>query len=542
MRVTASKAGVRVKAYAGTTGVLVACDVDEDARQRLLGFAIERKVGRARAEWLLGKLGFEGEHVDEGRYFPSNERPFQKFRWSDYRVEPGASYAYTVHPVYGTPDAPDVHDGPTVKVKTTTRTPSGHTVLFNRAAAASQAFSKKFPRVDEAMTAARTADREYTPPADVRAWLARGLLDQILSTIDRATGSDWALDIAAYEYEEPDVVRAVRAAHRRGVKVRVVYHARADDDQTDENEHHLRSLPARVKRARVTSRIFHDKFIVLSKIVASGGRRPRSVLCGSTNFTHNGVYRQANVVHVVEDRSVAEHYLDIFEVLFAGATPRETKAWINANNPIDFATPVYVGFSPRSGYVDLEAIAETIADGERDVLFSTAFALDQRVLDALLGDAGDDVIRLGVQNTRSSITGFHRDRSANFSATALLNTGLEGFLKESLAGQKGRILIHTKLVVVDFTSDSPTVISGSHNFSGAASTGNDENFLVVGDDTDVADCYGVELMRIYDHYRFRWAIKQGWRAPHLTRDASWTDRYFDPDSLASRDRRRFVGA
>ena len=87
----------------------------------------------------------------------------------------------------------------------------------------------------------------------------------------------------------------------------------------------------------------------------------------------------------------------------------------------------------------------------------------------------------------------------------MLNSGLEGFLKESTAGQKGNILIHTKLIVVDFTADAPTVISGSHNLSASASNGNDENYLILRGATDVADCYGVELMRLYDHYRFRFS-------------------------------------
>lgn len=37
-------------------------------------------------------------------------------------------------------------------------------------------------------------------------------------------------------------------------------------------------------------------------------------------------------------------------------------------------------------------------------------------------------------------------------ATAMLGNGLEGFLKESTKGQRGNILIHTKLIFVDFTS------------------------------------------------------------------------------------------
>jgi phosphatidylserine/phosphatidylglycerophosphate/cardiolipin synthase-like enzyme len=131
----------------------------------------------------------------------------------------------------------------------------------------------------------------------------------------------------------------------------------------------------------------------------------------------------------------------------------------------------------------------------------------------------------------------------------MLSSGLEGFLKESTKGQRGNILIHTKLIVVDFTSDHPIVISGSHNFSKAASESNDENFLVLRGDTDVADCYGCELMRLYDHYRFRFRLKDGKdkqsnqaaKPPALTPDDSWTEPYFTSGSLKCSDRIRFAG-
>lgn len=97
------------------------------------------------------------------------------------------------------------------------------------------------------------------------------------------------------------------------------------------------------------------------------------------------------------------------------------------------------------------------------------------------------------------------------------------------------------LVVVDFTSAHPIVISGSHNLLMPASSGNGENFLILRADTDMADCYGVELVRIYDHSRFRWAVKQGAEAPTLIRDDLWTERYSRPNSLWWRDRRYFAG-
>ncbi|MNO93020.1 hypothetical protein D3C76_846080 [compost metagenome] len=176
-------------------------------------------------------------------------------------------------------------------------------------------------------------------------------------------------------------------------------------------------------------------------------------------------------------------------------------------------------------------------------MFVTAFVLPERILDALLGAPNDDVLRYGLQNTKSRITGFHADRTAEFAATALLNTGLEGWLRENMKGQKGNLLVHTKAIVTDFTSDTPTILSGSHNLSAAASSGNDENYLIIQGDTDLADRYGLELLRFYEHYRFRYfakklALKQ---VKPLAVDDSWSDDYYREGDLRMLSRVRFCG-
>jgi phosphatidylserine/phosphatidylglycerophosphate/cardiolipin synthase-like enzyme len=350
--------------------------------------------------------------------------------------------------------------------------------------------------------------------------------------------------VAIYEYELGTIVDAVQAAHKRGVKVRVIYHAKEGDAQTEENEHSLRRMPKASKRGRVTNKIFHNKFIVLSKLKPDGTRVPQAVLCGSTNFTENGVYRQANVVHVVVRPELAGDYLRLFDFLWDH--PDDVPAARGRNsteNPISAEPRLLAGFSPRKGKTDLTEFVRIVESAERDVLFATVFKIYDPLLQALAGEPNDPILRYGVQNSRSTITGLHADRTAQFSTTAMLNRGLEGWLKETTQGQRGNILIHTKAVVTDFTSDAPTVVSGSHNLSSSASDGNDENYLIVRGDPAVADVYGIEILRLYDHYRFRFVRSQAnaGEPPSLTEDDSWTDKYFSPGSLHEADRRRFAG-
>jgi hypothetical protein len=85
------------------------------------------------------------------------------------------------------------------------------------------------------------------------------------------------------------------------------------------------------------------------------------VLCGSTNFTPNGVYRQANVVHVLDDTRVSTSYLHTFEQVWANpADVGATRNWLTQNNPMDSLQPMFTGFSPRSGKGDLQAFVEII--------------------------------------------------------------------------------------------------------------------------------------------------------------------------------------
>jgi phosphatidylserine/phosphatidylglycerophosphate/cardiolipin synthase-like enzyme len=533
----------RVKAYAGTTGVLLAFDLDEARKPGLLGFAIEHKEGTKPWQWLLSSLTFPGKAHTLAKWgaTPTNIAPIQKFRWADYTVEPGSSCRYRVHLSYA--GEAGLGESLEVQVKTDDGKPDGHRVKFNRAVAASQAFGRKFPDLDAQLKKQKDLPVEDWPP-EPRAWLENGLLGTILGFIGRAKNDTWALDVAIYEYELKSIVDAVNEAKKRGVSVRVLYHAKEGDEQTAQNEASLKKIPASMKRGRVTTKIFHDKFIVLSKIGASGTRTPQAVLCGSTNFTENGVYRQANVVHVADDKSLAENYLRVFDVIWdEPADVASTRKWITVNNPIDASAPMFSGFSPRSGKTDLAEFVNIITAADVDLLFATAFKLPDDILDALLGKAHDDVLRFGIQNTASRITGFHADRTAEFTTPALLSTGLEGWVKEGLRGQRGNLLVHTKAIVANFTTDGPTVISGSHNLSVPASNANDENYLIMRGDTDLADRYGLEILRFYEHYRFRYyakklALKE---VRPLEVDDRWANSYYSAGNIKQLARLRFAG-
>jgi hypothetical protein len=250
---------------------------------------------------------------------------------------------------------------------------------------------------------------------------------------------------------------------------------------------------------------------------------------------------------VSTDPAVAQKYLEQFEKIFAGEKVADTKARDTAENILDPSAALQVGFSPRSGKTDLACFITLINSARQDTLFATAFDLDPTVVAALQGHPNDSILRYGVQDKASKITGTHADQTAEFTAAAMLPKGLEGWLQEQhVKGQTGNILIHTKCIVVDFTSDRPIVMSGSHNFSSNASQSNDENYEIFQGNTELADTFGCEIMRIYDHYRYRFVQghtkKTEGKPPTLTGNDSWTKDYFDPKALKNADRLIFSGA
>lgn len=534
MRVREEKNGIILKAYAGTTGILLAFDIAEKHKDGLLGFAIRRKAGDKNWQWLQGLLKFPSAEPPDFKPANSNIAPIQKFRWSDYTVYPDTNYSYEIQAVHGSPGNLSYTKGPVITVKTESCTSGKHRIIFNRAVAASQAYSRRFGQTNP--------DNEDDPLHDAaRNWLTRGLRQQVESFMKEAKDENYALDLALFEFEYDGFVDLLMELKDKGVEIKVIYHGQPGDKQTTENQKHLEPIPSSSKKARHTSGLFHQKFIILKKKNDDGILTPEAVLTGTANFTPNGLWRQANVVHAIYDSNLAKEYDILFKQLLLSNGMSDTKKHINENHPLRQQELLFQSFSPRSGYPDIDFLEKTINNASSEVFICSAFKLHERIT-AALQNPNPKVSRFGLQNSRTTITGFHRNKS--FTAPAFLKNGLEGFLKESTAKQRGTIYVHLKTIITDFTTDNPTVIVGSHNFSKPASDKNDENFVVIKGDTEVADTYFCEMMRLYDHYRFRYnQNKKGTGADStltLWTDNSWINDYYDPEHIKYDERVRFA--
>jgi hypothetical protein len=559
MRIRAVAGGLTVNAVAGSYVVILGLNIDDADRAALRGFAIQREdKTEGETYWLKGMKTFESvaPHPAAGEQFSSLVHPFQTFQWADYSAKPGYTYVYTVVAMTGTPGA--LTPGTSVSVTISTEAINeDHTIHFNRGAAASQEYARRFLN---------------RPPRDVGQaaydWLSRGLVEGIVAFIERATGKGFGLKGAFYEFQWPIVLDALRAARTRGATVDIVF----DDIDNEtgphgDNEDAIKLAQLKnVCTARTNGTLMHNKFLVLTE-----KNKPKALLFGSTNLTENGIYGHANCTHVVENAEIAAKYLAFFKKLKTDpATTGQAnpyKKWTIAQTPapaktfVDGMAPV---FSPRSNLDALKWYGALAGAAEAGLFMTFAFGMNA-VFRTVYGKA-DKVLRVGVMekewngaNKDAQIAAIRKLQALPNVVIAIGNRiPLNGF--DRWLGEVDRITnhvnvhwIHLKFMLVDPLSANPTVVTGSANFSDASTSTNDENMLVIKGNTRVADIYFGEYMRLYSHYAFREAVRifldqnphaapEDMKQGFLIENGDWTESYFDPRNRSGRMARRLYFA
>ena len=569
MRAAKNEGALTVRAIAGTRVVLLAMDVEPDARENLLGFTIERLDGetgerRALPNFLLFERNETGADADHS----SAANPFQAFQWCDYAASPGRSYTFTVTARYGRPDA--LEDGDSVEIEIETEDPDSgtHGIYFNRGAAGWQAYNREFG----------DRDPDQVPDRGAYKWLSRGLEEALLAFIAQADGEDWGIRAAVYEFNYIPVLDALWSAGKRGVDVKVVVDQVENGTKRDPipqpKTENLAGIDlSEIERLCVpranTKGIPHNKFFVLLK-----GGKPVEVWTGSTNITKGGIFGHSNVGHVVRDEGVAASYLAYWEELATDPARDPLQAWtVKANEKPERAqageedlapeagSSIAV-FSPREHLDALEWYARLMDGAEESVFLTAAFGVSEELRKVFANDR--DYLRyLILDKEDKRIAAVAREIEGDLDNLVAVGSFLgEGnwhqWLEEHLTGfNKSVLFIHTKYMLIDPLGEDPIVITGSANFSKASTQSNDENMLVIRGDTGVADVYLTEFMRLFVTYRLRRkagaeeneagpspssAGPQPTRPIHLADDDGWTDPYYVKGSAKEKERLLFSGA
>lgn len=567
MRIRKTGQGLTVQAIAGSHVVLLAMNMPRDECNGHMGFAIHRTDHTENeAYWLRGMKTFAETDpgFPPGALYPTNKHPIQGFTWSDFTAKPGHRYTYRVQALGGTPAALKKFKQVEVEVKTEAEEEGDHDVFFNRGAAASQEFARRFKT---------KPSLESAPPDDPRwAWLSRGAMEAMLAFVARAKNNKFALRVAAYEFRFDRFADALKAAIDRGVDVQVMFDANhnAPDSKGEvfpRDQNLAMASAAGITQAHRVERITrddikdppisHHKFIVLLR-----NGKPQAVLTGSTNFSKGGVFGQSNVVHIVENPRVAREYLNCWMLISQNPGHGELRQQLSELNDIPEEKP-RVGttciFSPQSSGDALSWYAKRAASAA-DALFMTfAFGMNNVFKDAYRSGPSmlryalmEDLLAPGVRKEKKAaalqeMETLRKQRENRFAVGNRIATNhFDRWIKEQLTGLNQHVqFIHTKFMLIDPLSDDPIVIAGSANFSDASTTKNDENMLIIRGNKRVADVYLGEYMRFWNHYAFReWlaakgdSIDPGFK--HLDTENKWWRGYFG-NTVRSRQRQYFSG-
>ncbi|KGQ21648.1 phospholipase D-like domain-containing protein [Thermus filiformis] len=292
------------------------------------------------------------------------------------------------------------------------------------------------------------------------------LLERIQNTRER-------LEVAAYEFRDLSLAKALLEAKDRGVRVRLY----GESDYREDVRRYLVAArlgqtrePPRVGREEVRARVrqvregceevaglevcyderepfMHHKFLVFDG---------QAVWTGSTNLTWNAFARNNENSLYLPSPPLAEGYEREFEALWSGKKE-------GLGLPVRFALEGVEGtvyFSPAGGRAAREALLARLRAAREEVLVAAFVLTDQEVLKALVQAQARGVRVRAVLETRNMGT-----------------SGEELLLKAGIDVRKDAnpYTLHHKVAVIDGT----WVVTGSYNFSTSAWRRNNENLLVL---------------------------------------------------------------
>ena len=74
-------------------------------------------------------------------------------------------------------------------------------------------------------------------------------------------------------------------------------------------------------------------------------------------------------------------------------------------------------------------------------------------------------------------------------------------------------------------------MTGSHNMGKTASSKNDENLVIVEGDAALAAAYAVNIMSIYDNYRWRYRVAGGSKWKGISDNDIWQKKFLKNTKL-----------
>jgi phosphatidylserine/phosphatidylglycerophosphate/cardiolipin synthase-like enzyme len=540
----------KLKVYTNEDDALLFWSISQPIEE-CRGFAIARRKkdakGKKTEDFLPNRMGFENEKInasaEEGEAAvlkPSTEWPFQRFSWTDHDANTGDTVSYRVIPVVrnsgGKLELLESHASDWSPAKTLGAIAEGpFRSFFNRGFVMSQFMARylKERGLNLKQFKETISDKD---DKTIREFLSGDLRRALLTELKTALDEQGQIFAALFELSDDELIEAACALGQRahlvlanGSVTKQKDETSAEARQRDENESaRARLVAAKVdvqKKNRFLSpgALGHNKFLIRTDKKGN----PFIAWTGSTNWAPTGLCTQVNNGLLIEDPEVAKIYLDQWHRLRdAGSTfPKNLVAANSKAKDNGEETPgkirSTVWFTRASKGVDMDALRQAVEGAREGILFlmfmpgsaglfSTVAARsaepnlyvrgvvselphgrgDESAVDVNLIDGADHTpLHLDIIQPEGVKHPF-----ANFAAEVTHKQFLGGI---------GHAIIHSKVVVLDPFASDPVVITGSHNFSSSASSKNDENFIIVRGDHQLAESYAVNILGAYAHYRWR---------------------------------------
>ncbi|PSR05559.1 MAG: hypothetical protein BRD50_00590 [Bacteroidetes bacterium SW_11_45_7] len=309
-------------------------------------------------------------------------------------------------------------------------------------------------------------NRNYSTTTDAE-YVGNTFNDTIAAYIDSAENS---VDLAIYNTNDATIVDAVNAAEARGVQVRYI----ANGSSANIGLSNLNNGVPLLERPS-GSGIMHNKFVLIDPESTNNSY----VLTGSTNFTQQNLFDDPNNMVILQDRAIAKAYQMEFEEMWGsnGNSPNQNQAKFGSDKLANTPTRFRVGddlvelyFSPADRVT--KQIDEAISSVDQELQFA--------VLSFTRDDLGQSIINKNnafgidvkgmIENTN--------DQGSEYQRLDTNNVDVQSHLSKPN-------IMHHKYAIIDQGSpnEDPLLVTGSHNWSNAAEFNNDENTLIIHDDT-----------------------------------------------------------
>jgi len=587
MEVPNSKNGVSVRAYRGDAMTLLAFDLDESKTENFTGFSVRITPGIRKPYYLTNLLTYSAAILKKNNITPEVAHstffsPIQKFRWVHVPAtfhqiqEPFYGvYKYEVTPRYMVNEILQPLDHSltlAVSIDVGPYKSDDFQIGFTRGFVESQAYTNHFGNnskvrpnkadlIFDIKAKSGSVKREkngqdvledYTFE-DQHIWLGWQARARIMEFLDETLSDNTlALDVFAFDLDEPVVCDKLLQLAEGG-RLRVLLDNSKTHVGTNAFEDKFGALFN--EKAKASSTIFRGHFQSLahSKIFIQKTKATNEaikVLTGSTNFSTNGFYINANHVTIFNNGNVAALYAQVFDASFGADKmknfPGTSFAIPEGRDFNESKIPAMtIRFSPHTKEAATEffaVISNRIDHAQTDVLFAvmkddSASAILKAI--KAVRDGRDDIFSYGITDTTKTVTLYkpHSKRGVRVAGKGGTHVLPPPFNKEApIPG----IAIHHKFIVVDFRGKNPVVYCGSSNLAFTPEQRNGDNLIEIRD-PDVVTAFAIEAIRLVDHFAFR-DRKQNPKEVHLhaNEDTPWYVSYYDPDDLHYTERTLLV--